>query len=69
MLRLLGWVDTVSGIILLLAISKTLPFWQLTVSLPGNPPPSADFVIFIIGILLLVSGICLAFAVGGVKLR
>jgi len=70
MLKMLGWVDTLLGIILLLGVSKTLPGpWQLTLSLSGSPPPNADIVIFLIGILMLVSGICLAFATGGVKVR
>ena len=69
MVKLLGWVDALLGIVLLLGVSKTVASWQLTLSLAGNPPPNADIIMFIIGLLMLVSGICLAFAVGGVKVR
>ena len=69
MLRLLGWIDAILGVGLLLGVSKTLPGWQLTLSLSGTPPPNVDIIVFVIGILMLISGICLAFAVGGVKVR
>ncbi len=66
MIGLLGWADTVLGIVILLGITGIVPGWTLDLSglIGSSHSFNGAIFIFILGLFLLVSGIFLALMAG-----